>query len=67
MISPKAKGLFRKAIAQSGAVNLSLTKEQSERYTRRLMELAGVMDVQGLRSLSASSLIKIEEIFNDFQ
>lgn len=65
MISPKSKGLFKKAIAESGAVNLSRTKEQAAKYTKRFMELAGVKDVHGLRALSASKLIEIEEKFID--
>jgi len=63
MISPKAKGLFKKAIAESGAINLSRTKEQAIRYTQRFMNLAGVKDVDGLRALPAFKIVELEKKF----
>lgn len=61
MVSPMAKGLFHKAIAQSGAVNLARTKAQAAAYTRRFMELAGVGDVEGLRALSIQRMVAVAE------
>jgi len=61
MISPRARGLFHKAIAESGTINLSRTRVQAARYTQRFMELAGVKDVNRLRVLSASRIVELEE------
>ncbi|MBF0117679.1 MAG: carboxylesterase/lipase family protein [Desulfobacterales bacterium] len=61
MISPMSKGLFHKAIGQSGAINLARTKEQATIYTQRFMKFAGVKDVNGLRSLSTPRIVEIEE------
>ena len=60
MISPKAKGLFQKAIAESGTTTFSRTKEQAAKYTKRFMELAGVKNVDGLRKLSLSKILELE-------
>ncbi|CAG0968442.1 acetylcholinesterase [Myxococcaceae bacterium] len=61
MISPASKGLFQRAIAQSGAVNLARTPEQAAKITERFMELAGVRDVAGLRALSARRIVELEK------
>jgi para-nitrobenzyl esterase len=60
MISPRAKGLFQKVIAQSGTLNLARTKEKAAQFTQRFMELAGAKDVTGLRALSAQRIVDIE-------
>ncbi len=65
MISPRARGLFQKAIAQSGAVNLSRTKAQAAQYTQRFMEFAKVKDVAGLRALSAERIVALEQQLMD--
>jgi para-nitrobenzyl esterase len=58
MTLPQARGLFHKAIAESGvAVNLR-TKEQSAREARVLMEVAGVRDAAGLRALPVADILK---------
>lgn len=61
MISPGSKGLFQRAIAQSGAVNLARTPEQAAKITKRFMELAGVENVAELRALSARRIVELEK------
>lgn len=58
MTLPQARGLFHKAIAESGVgVNLR-TKEQSAREARVFMEVAGVRDAAGLRALPVADILK---------
>jgi len=61
MMSPGSRGLFRRAIAQSGTVNLSRTPAQAAKTTQRFLELAGVRDVDGLRALSAARIVELEK------
>lgn len=63
MISPHARGLFQRAIAHSGSVNLSRTREQAEKYTKDFMKLAGAGDVEALRKISARRIVELEEKF----
>lgn len=65
MISPRVRGLFKKVIAHSGALNLTRSKELAARYTARFLELAGVKDVEGLRALPVSRLVELEKKFLD--
>lgn len=58
---PQAKGLFHKAIAESGGLNLIRTREQAKAHTAGFMELAGVKDVTGLRSLSVEQIVQAIE------
>jgi para-nitrobenzyl esterase len=60
MISPGGKSLFKKAIAHSGAINLTRTQDLAERYTRKFMEMAGVKDVEGLRALPFTRIVELE-------
>lgn len=57
---PDAKGLFQKAIAESGALNTERSTEYATQITRRLMEAAGVNDLNGLQSLTAEQLVEAE-------
>lgn len=61
MVSPQAKGLFHKAIAQSGAINLARTQAQAAAYTQRFLALAGVTNVEGLRALTSQRLVAVSE------
>ncbi len=65
MISPGSRGLFHQAIAQSGAINLSRTREQAAKVTQRFMALAGVEDVSGLRALPAPTIVELEKTLLD--
>jgi len=60
MSVPQAKGLFRRAIAESGAPNLCLSRENAANITRKFMKLANVTDVEGLRRLTAFQLIDVQ-------
>jgi len=65
MVSPRARGLFQKAIAHSGAINLARTKKQAAQYTRQFMKLTGARDVTELRMISAERLVALEKKFLD--
>ena len=60
MISPRAKGLFKKSIAHSGAINLTRSRDLAARYTEKFMEMAGVKDVAGLRAISSTRMVELE-------
>lgn len=63
MISPRARGLFQRAIAHSGAINLSRTSKQAAKYTQSFMRLAGARDVAELRKISARRMAELEGKF----
>ena len=54
---PQSKGLFVKAIAESGACNLVRTRDQASRYTKQFMKVAGVKDVESLRALTSGQIV----------
>jgi len=57
MVTPSAKGLFNKVIAQSGTFHHSLTqKDRSIHYTKVFMEACGVDDIDGLMNLSEEQI-----------
>lgn len=60
MISPRAKGLFKRVIAHSGNINLARSRDLAARYTKKFMDMAGVKDVAGLRALSATRIVELE-------
>jgi para-nitrobenzyl esterase len=57
---PKAKGLFHKAILQSGAAHTVSSVDRAARVANTLLELLGVSpsDIDGLRSLSPEKLLE---------
>jgi para-nitrobenzyl esterase len=57
----EAQGLFRRAIAQSGAIRITRSKERALEVTRRFMKLAGVSDIKGLKALSQTDFLSAEE------
>jgi len=57
---PAAKGLFRRAIAESGAVSMVRGADYASRITDRFMARAGVSDVSGLLSLSTDKIIEAQ-------
>ena len=57
---PAAKGLFRRAIAESGALNTLRSTDYAYSVTQRFMAHAGVTDVAGLKSLSVEQIVKAE-------
>jgi len=60
MALPESRGLFRRAIAQSGALNNLRTQATARVTTERFMQLAGVTDLQGLQALSLERLMEVE-------
>ena len=57
---PQATGLFRRAIAESGAANMVRNTAAASSVTSRFMSAAGVTDVAGLKSMSARQLVTAE-------
>jgi para-nitrobenzyl esterase len=54
---PAAKGLFRRAIAESGALNTLRSTDYAYSITQRFMAHAGVTDMAGLKALSAKQIV----------
>ena len=65
-IIPQAKGLFRRAIAESGSVVLTFSKEECRDFTRRLIREAGTKKMSDLMALSEEQLQKINEAVNSY-
>jgi para-nitrobenzyl esterase len=57
---PLASGLFKRAIAESGALNVIHTTDEANTVTAQLMKYAGVSDVDGLRALSTERIVQAE-------
>ena len=69
LIIPRAKGLFRRVIAESGSVALTFSKEECKEFTRRLMREAGTDRMEDLLRLSEDDLKKLNEklnVYNNF-
>ena len=62
---PAARGLFRRAIAQSGALNTVRNADYAYSVTGRFMKHAGVTDVAGLKVLSATRIIRAQKALMD--
>ncbi len=60
MAIPAAKGLFSRAIAESGALSLIHSTGDAAAVTRQLMQYAGVTDLQGLLSLDTERIVQAE-------
>ena len=65
-IVPLAKGLFRRAIAESGSVALTFSKEECRDFSRRLMRESKSKSMQELMSLSEEELFEINEKLNEY-
>jgi para-nitrobenzyl esterase len=57
---PAAKGLFRRAIAESGALNTIRSTDYAYSVTQRFMQKAGVTDLAGLKALSWQQIVQAE-------
>ena len=57
---PSAKGLFKRAIAESGAANLMHSTQNAQTITTKFMQQAGVSDIAGLRALSTGQIVAAE-------
>jgi para-nitrobenzyl esterase len=60
MTSPKAKGLFHKAIAQSGAANVVRTVERSREVAEAFLTAAGTDDLKDLLVMDAKEIIRFQ-------
>ena len=58
---PQAKGLFQKAITESGSSNVLRTKEQAALLTKQFFQLAGITDIAGLRKLTPAQFGEINK------
>jgi para-nitrobenzyl esterase len=58
---PVARGLFHKAIAQSGAAHIGYDRERSGRVTKAFLEfVGGTSDMGALRAVPFSALVKAQ-------
>ncbi len=68
-ITPAAKGLFRRVIAESGSIALTFSKEECQSFTRRVLEASGAKTMDDLTQLSEDKLREINEkvnLYNNF-
>lgn len=65
MAMPGAKGLFHKAIAQSGAGSTARSVDYATAVSEKLMESAGVTDLNGLLALSMEELRAAQNLVVD--
>lgn len=65
-IIPKAKGLFRRVIAESGSVALTFSKEECREFSRRLMRDSKATSIDELMALSEEELLEINEKLNEY-
>ena len=61
----QAKGLFRRAIAQSGSVAFTFSREECQPLTKKLLKITGASSMEDLMALSEDDLIQINESLND--
>jgi para-nitrobenzyl esterase len=57
---PRARRLFHKVVAQSGAASIVRRLDRSRERARELLALAGVADVAGLGRVAAADLVKLQ-------
>lgn len=57
---PAAKGLFHRAISQSGACHNSMSREAAARVAEIFSEKAGTSDVEALRGLSVEKILEAQ-------
>ena len=65
-IIPQAKGLFRRAIAESGSVALTFSKQECQPFTKRLMKAAKAKSMSDLLRLSEDELKSINKKLNEY-
>lgn len=59
-IMPQAKGLFKRAIIQSGSVtNLLRTKEKSISHTKQILDITGAKNMEDLLALTPNDIRKL--------
>ena len=57
---PEAKGLFKKAICQSGGANNAISKAEADELARAFMKTAGVNDAAGLWDIPAEKMVELQ-------
>lgn len=65
-IMPLAKGLFRRAIAESGSIALTYSREECAALTKKLLTLSQCKTAQELAALPIDVFRKLNEKLNDF-
>lgn len=60
-VLPRAKGLFQRAIMESGSSALTYSKAQCQPLTKKIMSLTNAENMQDLQKLSADELRRISE------
>ena len=65
-IMPLAKGLFRRAIAESGSVALTYSREECAALTKKLLKLSGCKTADELAALPADVFCSLNQKLNDF-
>ena len=66
---PKARGLFRRVIAESGSVALTFSKDECRDFTDRLLRESKTASMEELAALSEEELMKLNEklnLYNNF-
>ncbi len=61
-----AKGLYQRAIAQSGSVALTYSKEECQYLTKKLLEKTGAKSMNDLCALSEAEIMELNEELNDY-
>ena len=61
LAAPSARGLFHKAILQSGAAHIGHSRERSAKVARLFLEKLGVNDAQKLMALPHEAILKAQE------
>lgn len=65
-IIPRAKGLFKRVIAESGSVALTFSKEECKEFSMRLMRESKIKSMDGLMKLSEKQLRALNEKLNSY-
>ena len=62
----RTEGLFRRVIAESGAVNLSFSRKESYQLTEMLMKESGAGNMQDLLAMTEDELKTVNQKLNEF-
>lgn len=65
-VIPRARGLFRRVIAESGSVALTFSKAECHEFSRRLMRESKAKSMSELTQMSEAELKKLNEKLNDY-
>lgn len=65
-VIPRAKGLFRRVIAQSGSVALTFSKEECKGLTKRLLRESKAKSMADLMALSEHELMALNHKLNEY-